>query len=240
MERKYTRKERLANWFYYNKWWLVVGAVLLWIVGSMIWNALGIGQVEPDYRVAYMGTRRLPEECVQALEAGLAALAEDHNGDGTVTVAVTQYVTANSVDPENAAYAYAAEMSMLADITEGYSFFFLLEDPEYFQQSFQILAHTDGSMPDETDYEAADKVYRWADCPVLSAMELCTYTDRYPDITESGNVQDLLSELSVGIRYFYDPEDASAQEYNLPLWNAMTAGAILQGGFVNNGYVFPR
>lgn len=230
MEREYTRKERIENWFYYNKWWLVVGAVILWIAGSMIWNVLGIGQVKPDYRVAYMGTRRLPEECVQALEVGLASLAEDHNGDGTVTVAVTQYVTANSADLENATYAYAAEMSMLADITEGFSFFFLIEDPEAFQRNYQILARPDGSMPEETDYGAMDKVYRWADCPVLAGLELGSYTDRYLDITETGSSQELLSELYVGIRYFYDPKAAQEHSYNLPLWLVMTKDATMQGG----------
>lgn len=225
MAREYTRWERFQNWFYYNKLWVAVGAIILWVAGSMLWNALGIGQTKPDYRIAYLGTRRLPEDCVEALETSLAALAEDHNGDGTVTVALTQYVSATPSDPENAAYAYASEMSVLADITEGYSFFFLLENPEGFQQNFQVLAHTDGRIPADSDFDALDKVYRWSDCPVLQSLELGDYTDRYLDITETGTCQELLSDLYLGMRYFYDPAQAADQAYNLTLWQAMTAGA---------------
>ena len=81
--REYTKREKFRNWFYYNKLWVLVALVIAWVLGSMLWNLLGIGRKEPDYRFVYIGTR-LPEDCVEALEAGLASLAEDCNGDGTV------------------------------------------------------------------------------------------------------------------------------------------------------------
>lgn len=223
--RQYTRKEKLQNWFYYYKWYVAVGLLIVYVAGSMIWNALGIGQVKPDYSFAYMGNRRLTEETVAALTDALASFGEDLNGDGQVKVELNQYITSGAVDLESMTYDYAAEMSMLADITEGLSSFFLLEDPETFQQNFQILCHYDGTPPAEEDYGAADKVYRWTDCPALTALELGQYTDSYMDITETGEIQQLLSGLSLGRRYFYDKSQETYPEGNAALWNKLTAGA---------------
>lgn len=225
MTREYTKKEKLANWFYYNKLWVAVGAVILWVVGSMVWNMLGIGQVEPDYCFAYVGAARLPEDCVSALETELAALGRDANGDGQVRVMLTQYIQPDSGSMEDLRYGYAAQMSVLADITEGQSVFFLLSDPQAFQEQFQILAHFDGSAPAEEDYDAADKVYCWSDCPTLTALALGSYADSYLDITETGENQALLSGLYLGRRYFYDKSQENHPAENEALWQAMTAGA---------------
>lgn len=228
MERQYTKKERIQNWFYYNKWWLVVGAVIVYVIGSMIWNVLGIGQIKPDYRFAYVGSTRLPEDCIEALEEGLASLGEDVNGDGTVAVTVTQHITSDSADLENMVYDYAAEVTVLADISEGESYFFLVEDPVNFQLNYQILAHLDGSAPADDDFEGTDKVYAWNSCPVLAALELGTYKDSYMDIEEAGECQDLLSALYVGRRYFYDESVAENLEENDAFWSVLTENAASQ------------
>ena len=224
-EKTYTRRQRLGNWFYYNKLWVLIGLVILWVVGSMLWNVLGIGQTEPDVRILYVGSRQLPQDCVHTLEQALAAFAEDSNGDGTVTVVVTQCVTTSDGALDNQLYGYGSEITVLADITEGESHFFLLEDPVDFQLSFQILANLDGSAPAEDDFKAMDKVCRWADCPALASLELGTYEDRYLDITETGEVLDLLKDLYLGRRYFLDPHQQENPEADHSFWQAITEGA---------------
>ena len=224
-KKQYTRQQRLENWFYYNKLWLLVGLVLLWIIGSMLWNVLGIGQVRPDYRIAYVGRLKLPDDCVDALERELATLAEDCNGDGTVTVVVTQYVTTSDNNLENQMYSYGSQITILADITEGESHFFLLEDPVDFQLSFQVLANLDGSIPAEDDFEALNKVFRWADCPTLASLELGTYEDSYLDITETGEIQDLLKDFYLGQRYYVGNSTPDHWEAYEALWNILTEGA---------------
>lgn len=223
-EKTYTRRQRLENWFYYNKLWVLVGFVIIWVAGSMLWNVLGIGRIEPDCRILYVGSRKLPEDCVQALEQALSAMAEDNNGDGTVTISLTQCVSTGG-SMENQMYGYGGEITVLADITEGESHFFLLEDPVDFQLSFQILANLDGSIPAEDDFEALNKVYRWADCPALASLELGTYEDSYLDITETGEIQDLLKDLYLGRRYFFDPTQQENPAGDNALWLAMTEGA---------------
>lgn len=223
--REYTKKEKFQNWFYYNKWWLVVGAVILWAAGSMLWNVLGIGKVEPDYRFAYVSSVRLPDSTVEAVENALAAFGQDVNGDGRVAVALTQHISGNENDVENMMYGYAAEVTVLADLTQGESTFFLLEDPVSFQLAFQILAHLDGSMPAEDDFEALDKVYLWDNCPALASLELGSYEDNYLDLTETGENQELLSGLYLGRRFFYDPDQQKNPEADNAFWLAITEGA---------------
>ena len=209
--REYTKKEKLANWFYYNKWWLVVGAVLIWIVGTMLWNVLGVGKAKPDYRVAYVGMTRLSDSCVSALEEGLSALGTDLNGDGKVIVQLTQHITTASQNAEGMIYGYAAEVTVLADITEGESYFFLLDDPQSFQKNYQILAHLDGSMPENDDFEAMDKVYAWNSLPSLASIE--------------SEEMELLSTLYLGRRYFYDPSTAGDLSGMEAFWEILTRGA---------------
>ncbi len=222
-KREYTRWERFSNWFYYNKLYLAVGALVLYVAGTMIWNALGIGQIQPDYCIAYVGSRRLPADCVTALEEALAAYGEDVNGDGAVTVALSQHITADARDVDNAVYGYAAEVTVLADITQGESYFFLVEDPDQFQKDFQILANPDGSAPPVEDLTGMDKVFAWRDCPVLAGLELGRYTDSYLDVEESGTCQDLLQNLYLGRRFFWNSD--ADQRHNETMWQRLTQGA---------------
>lgn len=206
-----TRKERLANWFHYHKLWLVAWAVILSAAGSMVWNMLGIGQVRPDYIFAYIGANNLPEECAAALETELAALGADVNGDGRVTVELRQYATNRSGDAETALYYnYAADVVLVADITEAESYFFIVENPLDVQINYQIFAKADGTPPEDGDLEVDDKVFQWSSCPVLSSLS----ADQEP-----------LSGLYIGRRCFYDGKQAEGQEANDALWQVITEGA---------------
>ena len=227
MEQKhtYTRRQRLENWCYYNKLWVLAGLVILWVIGSMLWNVLGIGQTSPDYTISYVGRLKLPEDCAVALENAVAQFGEDLNGDGTVSVKLNQHVVTDNSYTDNMTYSYGAEITVLADITEGESHFFLLEDPVDFQLSFQVLANLDGNVPAEDDFEALNKVFRWADCPKLASLELGTYEDSYLDITETGEIQDLLKNLYWGRRYYVGNSAPKHLEAYEALWDILTEGA---------------
>jgi len=206
-----TGKQRLANWFHYNKLWLAVWAVILSAAGSIIWNALGIGQTRPDYIFAYIGDDGLPDACAAALETELAALGEDVNGDGRVRVELRQYATNRSGDAETALYYnYAADVALAADITDAESYFFIVENPVDVQINYQIFAKADGTPPEDGDFEADGKVLPWSGCPVLSGLAV----DQEP-----------LDGLYIGRRCFYDEKQAEGQEANDALWHVMTEGA---------------
>lgn len=199
--------KKFANWFHYNKLWLLVGAVLICILGSILWSALGIGKVKPDYIFAYIGQRELPKEAAAALTERLQALGEDVNGDGKVTVELRQYATNPGGDAETALqYQYATDVTLIADIDEGDSYFFLAEDPSGVQLSYEIFANADGTPPANGDFEVADKVFSCESLPALADI---------PD----------LSSLYLGRRCFYDEEQAREHAADAALWNILTEGA---------------
>lgn len=200
-----------ANWFHYNKWWIVVWVVIVSVAGSMIWNVLGIGQVKPDYLFAYIGENELPADCAAALETQLATLGEDVNGDGQVTVELRQYALNRSGDLETALYYnYAADVVLVADITKAESYFFITPDPAGVQLAYQIFARADGTPPENGDYEVEDKVLLWNDCPVLAGLAV----DR-----------EAMAGLYIGRRCFYDEKQAQGQAANDAFWRVITEGA---------------
>ena len=223
-----TRKEKVANWFHYHKWWVVLWAFLLFSAGGILWNALGIGKVRPDYVFAYVGSAALPDDCAAALERELALLGQDVNGDGKVVAELRQYVSnANQESAQEALmFGYASDVTLIADITSGDSYFFLMEDPGSFQRAYQALAGPDGSLPEGDDSSIDGKVFQWSGCPVLARLELGGFQEEYLDQSLTGDNQELLSGLYFGRRGFVDGKQAVNQDANADLWEILTEGAV--------------
>lgn len=194
----------MKNWWYYHKWYVIIGIILFLIACNLIGNALGLFQKSPDLQIAYVGKAPLPPDTVAAIQEAFTSLATDYNHDGEILVQVNQYVNGNDdKDMDTAYYQYASEITLIGDISDCDSYFFLLEDPNDFQRTYQLLAAADGSCPEQSDYETADKILQWSNCPVLTEMELGAYTDTSLGQTTTGSNQDILSELYLGRRCFY-------------------------------------
>lgn len=205
-----SRKDKVANWFHYHWLWLVIGAVILIVVGSMLWNILGIGRVRPDYVFAYVGKEAVTEEQAAAFEEALASLGTDVNGDGVVKVTLHQYLTRQGGDAETALYFnQAADTMLLADMTRGDSYFYLTDDPKALQRSYMILANADGSEPDEDDIDVTDKVFTWENCPALAGLDLDP---------------NAFYGLSLGRRWF-SGKAANEHEADEAFWDLLTKGA---------------
>lgn len=214
-----TRGKKWKNWWYYHKWYVLAGAFLLWIVCSLIGSMLGIGKKDPDFQIAYVGKSTLSPETAEALEAAFVSLASDYNGDGEILVQLNQYNIGNNGG--EALYGYASEISLMGDISACQSYFFLTDDPVYFQDQYQILASPDGGCPEENDYSVDDKVILWADCPLLSQIDLGTYTVSLSDQEIVGNNQDVLSGLFLGRRCFYDDDTTPNAQQCSQLWELL-------------------
>lgn len=225
-KRQLTRKERRANWWHYHKWHVVIGVVLLAIVIDIGKDVLGIGKVQPDYQIAYIGETVLPDDAVAALEKAIAALGEDCNGDGQVLVRVNQYVEADTEqDGDNAYYTYASQVTLMADLEDCDSYFFLLEAPDTFQQNYQILCNVDGSLPEAGDRDYKSCYLSWTDCPVLSGLELGSYSYQVAGQQVNGDSQELFSGLYVARRGFWTDLTVDHVEGCNALWETLTKGA---------------
>jgi len=216
-----TKKEKRQNWWYYHKWHVAIGVLLLAILGSIVWNALT--QTEPDYQVAYVGANILPDDTVTALEACLASLGEDLNGDGSVIVQLVQYASSSETD---AGVAASAEVQLMADIVECDSYFFLLEDPEQFQHSYRVLRRLDGTLPDDNDPSAEGTYLSWSSCPVLAQTDLGQYAYPLMGETITGSSNELLSRLFIARRGFWTEKTAPYPAGCEALWEIITEGAV--------------
>jgi len=216
-----TEEEKRKNWWHYHKWYFVIGALLLLGLGSLIWNILGIGQVEPDYQIAYIGAAPLPEETVSALETGISSIGRDLNGDGRAVVTLVQYTT-NGGD---VGYSAAADVQITGDLIECESYFFLLEDPKTFQEKYHALSYIDGTLPPEGDNAIEEMCIRWGDCPVLAGLELGEYSYSALGGVASGDNQELLSGYYIARRGFWTEETTPNMEGCAELWEVLTSGA---------------
>ena len=220
-----TPRQKRANWWYYYKWYVLLGVVLLAVVLYLVARGLGFGQVMPDYQVAYVGSAALPEDTATALETALADLGRDCNGDGQVVVRLNQYVMGDG-SGEGAMYAYASSTKLMADLDACDSYFFLLEDPAAFQENYQVLRRLDGNLPEETDRDYESCCLSWSGCPVLQALPLGAYTEKILNQEICGDSQELLAPLFVARRGFWTERTCSYSVECDALWDAMTGGRI--------------
>ncbi|MBR2823647.1 MAG: hypothetical protein IKE24_08185 [Clostridia bacterium] len=160
----YTRTQKAKNWWHYHWAWVLLGALLLIAGGDILLNAMGFGVTQPDYQAAYIASAPLEEEAITALEAALASLGEDCNGDGRVVFRIQSYVDmASSGETEAAQYAAAAQVRLMADMESCESYFFLCADPEKVQENYQILARADGEL---AGLGEAPRVIAWESLPL--------------------------------------------------------------------------
>jgi hypothetical protein len=193
----------MKNWWYYYKWYVICGMILFFIACHLIGRALGIGKKEPDVQIAYVGQTSLPDETVAALENAFSSIAGDYNGDGSILVTINQYVSAsNSEDTDSVYYEYASEVSLIGDISNCESYFFLTDAPSGLQRSVQILANADGSCPADNDLSIDGKVIQWSDSALLSELELGSYSTIVLGDKVNGDSDELVSGLYLGRRCF--------------------------------------
>lgn len=197
---------KIKNWLYYNwKWIAVIAAVLAAVVNLITWS---LDKMTPDYTLAYVGRNRLTEETEKALLSALQALGEDVNGDGEVMMELQSYVTVdNALGADTAEYNTAVSVRLLADLTAGESVFFVTDDPEGLQTTYQILASPDGTQPAEDDLGWEGKAHALADLPALHLGDVAGFY--------------------IGRRWFN--EDMRQDSKDDVLWAAIVAGAASPG-----------
>jgi len=214
--------QKAKNWWHYYKWYVIAGAVLLLIACNLAGNALGLFSPAPDLQIAYVGKSILPQDTISAIQELFTTLAGDYNGDGQITIQVNQYIRGGqTAGPEAAQYQYASEIALIGDISDCESYLFLLEDPQDFQQEYQLLAAPDGSCPGEAEDSPQGKVIRWADCPLLSEAEMDSYRETTAGEDIAGSNQTLLKDLYLGRRCFYTDRTVENLEGCNEMWNTL-------------------
>ena len=218
-----TPAKKRKNWWHYHKWHLAAGLALAVLGAYLVCQALGVGQIRPDYQIAYVGENALPEGTAAAVENAFAALGEDLNGDGRVVVRLNQYTSAQGAEP---GMAISGEVALMADLLECESYFFLLEDPEPFQANYHVLCRLDGSRQEEGPWTAEGTYLPWSQCPVLAGMELGGYSYELLGETVTGDSGGLASGLYLARRGFWTEKTTAHPEGCAVLWEKLTEGAV--------------
>ena len=221
-KRELTPEERRKNWWHYHKWHIAAGILLAGVAVSWGCNALGLGQTRPDYQIAYVGKDTLPDDTAAAIESAFAAYGEDLNGDGKVAVRLNQYPSGAA----DAKMAASVEVTLIADILERDSYFFLLEDPAAFQVDYHSLRRLDGSLPEDDNYSAEGTYLAWTDCPALAEQELGGYTYQALGETVTGDSDELAERLCLARRGFWTEKTCAYPEGCDALWARLTEGAL--------------
>ena len=104
-----TTKDKIANWWYYNKKILLL---VIFLVAVAVSVAVSIfSQEKPDYVIALANAYAIDEEAIAIAENHMADYGEDLNGDGKVVVDIRNYyfLLNDHEDQELASSIYAAE-----------------------------------------------------------------------------------------------------------------------------------
>lgn len=214
----------MKNWWYYHKWYAIGGIILLLISFNLLSNYFGWFRQKPDFQIAYIGESALPDDTVSAIEKAFSSLADDYNHDGHIVIQVNQYVTGdlNDNSADTAEYRQASELRLLSDINDCESYFFLLEDPETFQNQYQLLADSDGSCPASSDYSASGKVLVWDTITPFNSMDLGTYESTLLGQKITGSNQEFLSSFYLGRRCFYTSAETENTDGCDALWKKLS------------------
>ena len=229
-KRELTKEEKRRNWWDYHKWHVVIGIVCLIFALDLIGDVVHNARNHPDYKIAYVGFTDLPDGVAEALESAIAELGEDLNGNGKVQVELAEYLLYDesaaenpALEEQNAEMAYNASLLLTTNIELVESMIWILEEPELFAATYPILCHTDGTLPgSETD---APLYYEWADCPVLTALELGTFEIPVINGTVEGDCQMAMEHLCVARRGLWEDGSNDMIEGAVRLWETMTEGA---------------
>jgi hypothetical protein len=193
-----SRQKKWENfWFYYK--WHVLGGVLAVVLVCMFVKDVFF-QTKADYTIGVLTRTELPYGVAEQLQQGFETLLDDANGDGTVSVLVSEYVIAgeNAVDAQT---QMAAVTRLMGDMESGQVMLFLTDDPAYFEDLYGIFAYNDGTTP--TEGEAVDWArmgVSWADCPALSAVDWGEIT--LLDGTDYGAVQAYMNNFTFLLRMY--------------------------------------
>ncbi|WP_367924505.1 hypothetical protein [uncultured Ruthenibacterium sp.] len=194
-----TPKQKWENFWFYHKWHLLVGALVLFLVGTLVWEV--VTNVEADYTIGVLTSKSLPYNAEITLSEKIAELCDDRNGDGTVEVQVIEYWISD--DPVDANTQMAMVTKFIGDIQTGESMLFLTDDVDKFQKQYGIFAYNDGTSPE--DYETADTEgmgVLWSECPALTALDLGNTEEL--DGSEGVPLQDVMKDYTLVKRVYTD------------------------------------
>ena len=167
-----TSKEKRENFWFYYKWHVIIGVVILVIAVMTIKDVLT--RENPDYTIGVLTQDGLPVGMQDVLKEQLAVFFDDRNGDGRVSVTVQDYAIPLTEDGSGDPYSMMAGVTrLMGDLQTHTAVIFLTDEASMFSEQYGVFAKTDGTLAEaEVAVDADELGPLWSECPALAALEL--------------------------------------------------------------------
>lgn len=103
VQKEYSIWEKISNFFYHNKLYIIAAAVITLIAVFLIYDL--VTTVKPDVSVMFIAYDDQVQFITEDMEDVLAKYAQDYNGDGKIKIRVS-YTPAVLPDSDEASYLY--------------------------------------------------------------------------------------------------------------------------------------
>ena len=164
-----TPREKLANWWFYHKFHVLIGALALLLVFYFLLQSRGT--LPADYTVGWVGARDLDSAAAEQIAQALAQYGEDLNGDGQVWVEIHQMPMDLAAVLERGGAGNDEERANIlvleADMSVCQSVIVLTNDPEAFWNYSGALLYLDGTEPEPEAEDWENMVVAWSQCSGL-------------------------------------------------------------------------
>lgn len=149
-EKHYTVWQRIGNFFYHNKIYIIFGTLLAALAAFLIYDY--VSTVRPDAVVMIIASDGEFNFITEDISEFLGQYCSDNNGDGKVSVRVSYLPAAPSEDSVSMYYQQADQTKLMAEF-QGTEAIMVMGDYE----ACEVLGITEGVLADISEYFPDDE-----------------------------------------------------------------------------------
>lgn len=218
VQKEYSIWEKISNFFYHNKIYIIAGAAIAAIAAFLIYDL--VTTVKPDVAVLFIADDTQVQFLAEDIEDVLAKYAQDYNGDGKIKIRVSYTPASPDLDEMSSMYYHGGDQVKLSAEFMGSDTIMVIGDVP----SFEVIGITpgDGVFADLNEHFPDDE-------NVTKIGYKLNGTNFKQDIGYEG----LSDELVVGFRYPFTAglggSDRIEQnfEYAIDLWTNYVNGNMV-------------
>ena len=209
VQKEYSIWEKISNFFYHNKIYIIAGAAIAAIATFLIYDL--VTTVKPDVAVLFIADDTQVQFLAEDMEDVFAKYAQDYNGDGKIKIRVSYTPASPDLDEMSSMYYHGGDQVKLSAEFMGSDTIMVIGDAP----SFGVIGITpgDGVFADLGEYFPDDE-------NVTEMGYKLSATSFKQDIGYEG----LSDELVVGFRYPFTAGLGGSErieqnfEYAIDLW----------------------
>lgn len=107
VERHYTVREKIGNFFYHNKMYIIIGTITVLLIGFLLYDLLS--RVQPDVAIMFIADDYTVSLKTDMIEEALLPFCKDYNGDGKVDVRVSYVPAAGEIRDDSGMNSFALQ-----------------------------------------------------------------------------------------------------------------------------------